>query len=154
MSRPHPATSHRDRGNGRLGDGTVIPPRHRTGASPPRQQGHLLTLSIDRPARGVVLVAIRGEIDLASVPRLTELLRQRMTAANLRAVVLDLSGVEFVNSFGLELLVHAQSRAEQRGLDLRLVAGSGHVRRLLALTRLTDRFTHHDTVNEALARLG
>ncbi|QGK69921.1 anti-sigma factor antagonist [Allosaccharopolyspora coralli] len=154
MSRPQPATSDRDRGTGRLGDGAVIAPRHGVASPATRRQQHLLTLSIDRPARGVVVVTIHGEIDLASVPRLTELIRQRMTAANLRAVVLDLSAVQFVNSFGIELLVHAQSRAEQRGIDLRLVLGDGPMRRLLALTRLTDRFTHHGTVDEALARVG
>ena len=150
MSRSQPSTRQDRVGvpDGR-GHGALVEPRSGTWHTS-RPADHL-TLSLDRPARGVVVVGISGDVDLASVPRLTELIRQRMTAANLLAVVLDLSDVAFVNSCGLELLLHAQRRADHRGIDLRLVTGGGCVHRLLELTRLTDRFTHHDSVAEALA---
>ena len=110
-----------------------------------------LRLSVERPERGVVVVHMYGEIDLASVPRLGELIRQRLTAAALRTVVLDLSGVEFLSSSGLELLLNAQRRAEYRGVELYLIPGARCVQRLLDLTGMTDRFRWRSSVAEAVA---
>ncbi|GAB2671148.1 hypothetical protein GCM10027271_34480 [Saccharopolyspora gloriosae] len=138
------------------------PPRHRT-IAPPRDAGEPITgtpahtrslrLSVQRPDPGVVVVRVGGEIDLSSAPRLAELVRQRLTAATLRAVVLDLSEVTFFGSAGLELLLHAQRRAEGRRTPLYVVFGTGAVHRLIRLTGLTDRFTSRDTATEAVAAI-
>lgn len=112
-----------------------------------------LRLAVERPAVGVVVVVMDGEIDLASIPRLTELVRQRLTAAALRAVVLDLSEVSFVSSCGLELLLHTQRRAEQRGIALYVIAASRPVMRLLELTELSGRFVVRDNVAEVVAEV-
>lgn len=109
-----------------------------------------LHVAIERPAWGIVAVVLKGEIDLSSMPRLTELVRQRLTAASLRAIVLDLSEVSFVSSSGIELLLHTQRRAEQREIGLFLVSGSHAVRRLLELTGLGGRFVHCGSVAEAV----
>jgi anti-sigma B factor antagonist len=110
-----------------------------------------LRLSIERPANGVVVVRMSGEIDLSSVDRLNELIRQRMTAAVLHAIVLDLTDVSFCSSYGAELLLHVQCRAEQRGIVMLVVPGAGAVARLLHLTGLTGRFTYADSTAEAVA---
>lgn len=110
-----------------------------------------LRLSVQRPARGVSVVRVLGEIDLASLPRLDDLISQRLTAAALHTVVLDLSEVTFVGCAGLELLLAAQRRAELRGISLCLVTGSRCVDRLLDLTGLADRFTLRESVAEAIA---
>lgn len=110
-----------------------------------------LRLSVRRPGAGIVVVHITGEIDLASISRLTELIRQRLTAAVLRAVILDLSQVSFVNSGGVELLLHAQRRADQRGIGLYVITGDGCVHRLLKLAGVLDRFLRRATSAEAVA---
>lgn len=112
-----------------------------------------LSLSVERPEPGVVVVHMVGEIDLACVPRLTELIRQRLTAAVLRGLVLDLTEVTFCSSAGLELMLHAQTRSEYRGIAMWTVCGQGAVRRLLDLTGVESRFDHRDTVAEAVAEL-
>lgn len=114
---------------------------------------HGLRLAVQRPAPGVVVVRIAGEVDLASAPRLAELIRQRLTAAVLRGLVLDVSEVTFCGSAGLELMLHAQARSEQRGITMRLVHGGGAVQRLLELTDLQFRFDCRDDVAEAVAAL-
>lgn len=128
----------------------------------PRQPGDLteepvrttgLRLSVDRPEPGVVVVRMAGEIDLSCVPRLTELIRQRLTAAVLRGLVLDLTEVTFCSSAGLELMLQAQTRSEQRGIAMWTVCGRGAVRRLLDLTGIESRFDCRATVDEALVEL-
>lgn len=149
------ATSATARPIGGRGTGTVVPPRapseQHSGVRRESSIGQSLHLSVERPAPGVAVVRMSGEIDLASVPRLTELIRQRLTAAVLQALVLDLSEVTFLGSCGMELLVHAQRRAEHRGIDMFVITGSRAVDRMLELTGMTDRFVRRTCVAEAVA---
>ncbi|MEU6132695.1 STAS domain-containing protein [Saccharopolyspora sp. NPDC047091] len=131
---------------------TITPPRD-PGEPVIGTPGHprALRLAVHRPDPGVVIVHVGGEIDLAAAPRLGEMVRQRLTAAALRAIVLDLADVTFCSSAGLELLLHAQRRAEARRTPLYIVFGTGAVLRLITLTGLADRFTSRDTTTHALA---
>ncbi|MEY8038029.1 STAS domain-containing protein [Saccharopolyspora cebuensis] len=115
-----------------------------------RQGG--LRMAVEWPEPGVVLVRLAGDVDLAAVPVVTELMRQRLTAASLRVVVVDLSGVAFCSSAGVELLLHAQRRSEMRGIELMVVTGDGPVRRVLELSGVAERFVCPDSAVEALAR--
>lgn len=110
-----------------------------------------LHLSLVRPEPGVVLVRMSGEIDMNAAPRLGELIQQRLTAAFLRLLVLDLEAVTFCDSSGLELLLEAQHKAEHRGIALYLVPGDSAVRRLLTLTGLTERFACRAHVSDVIA---
>ncbi|WP_190813537.1 STAS domain-containing protein [Saccharopolyspora pogona] len=110
-----------------------------------------LRLAVEWPASGVVVVRIGGEIDLATVPRLTELIRQRLTAAALQAIVLDLSEVSFASSAAIELLLHTQRRADHRSTKLFVVPGHGAMLRLLTITRLRERFVCRESAAQAVA---
>lgn len=113
--------------------------------------GHTVRVSMQRPEPGSVVVHIRGEVDMASIPRLGELIRQRLRAAYLRTVVLDLSEVDFLSTGGLEMLLHAQRRAENRGVTLYIVPDDRCVHRLVELTGTADRFSLRSSVSEAVA---
>ncbi|RCW46043.1 anti-anti-sigma factor [Halopolyspora algeriensis] len=131
-----------------------VPPRRAPDHDISRDQQRIdptLRLAVERPVPGVSVVHMHGEIDLSSVPRLTELIRQRLTAAVLNALVLDLTEVSFVSSHGIELLLHTQHRAEQRGIELSVIAESTCVCRMLELTGLVGRFTCYSSVTEAVA---
>ena len=110
----------------------------------------ILRITIERPRIGLPLVRMTGEIDLSARERLDELIRQRMTAASLRALVIDLTGITFCSSCGVEMLLHAQCRADQRHVDLHVVP-SAPVRRMLELTGSLPLFELHTTTAHALA---
>lgn len=132
------------------GDAIVAP---RSGDEPSIVHGtctSALRLAVEWPTAGVVVVRIGGEIDLATVPRLTELIRQRLTAAALHTVVLDLSEVSFASSAAIELLLHTQRRAEHRGIQLLVVPGDGAMLRLLTITGLRERFVCRESAAEAV----
>ena len=73
-------------------------------------------------------------VDGDTASRLRMLVRQ--VAADAPFVVLDLSGVERIDSFGLGLLVRLRSTLQQAGGDLKLCALPAHVSRVLDVTRL------------------
>ena len=88
-----------------------------------------------------VLVEIFGELDIQTVPHARSFLTQA-TATTPRHLILDLTGVRFMASAGIALLIAAQSG--QDGINGRLhllgVTGNHPVERPLALVGLLDRF--------------
>jgi|SoiMethySBSTD1v2_1073268.scaffolds.fasta_scaffold127164_1 anti-sigma B factor antagonist len=81
------------------------------------------------------LVTVRGEVDMDTAGQLVEAI-----AAVARTAVVDLSGVTFIDSTGLQELLRAQEAARRRGDDLILRHPSKAVRRVLEITGLIDRF--------------
>ena len=84
------------------------------------------------------LLQASGEIDILSAPALRSALLPALETAEL--VVLDLSGVSFLGSSGLAVLVEARDQAQQGGQALRLVCSSRIVLRALEATGLRDLF--------------
>lgn len=83
----------------------------------------------------VTVIKIVGRIDSHSVHRLRQQLS--LTAERQDAnVVLDLDGVDFIDSSGLAALVHGMKQCRATGGDLRLCKLHQSVRMVLELTRL------------------
>ena len=95
------------------------------------------------------VVAPVGELDLASAWRLERELR-RVVASDAREIVLDLSGVEFIDSTGLQPVVHAQARTEHHTKRLMIVPGPDNVQRCFEISGLTSRLPFVD--RQALAQ--
>ena len=95
---------------------------------------------------------VLGEIDTLTAPLLRTELDARLPEAPL--VVLDLTGVTFLGSAGLAVLVAAKDGVERRGQTLRLVCGSRIVTRALEATGLLALFDVADGVPDALRPAG
>lgn len=122
---------------------------------------HTVTEQFDNPAsllrvrpekRGnAVVVHVTGELDLASAPVLDELLVETEGGDALSVpLVLDLTGVTFMASAGLSLLMKHEERCRAAGHALRVVANDRAVLRPIDLTGLTAVVTVVDTLTDAL----
>jgi len=78
-------------------------------------------------------VAPTGDLDLEAGERLEGEIRRRMSATTNRVVV-DLRGVELLDSTGLRVLIALRNRAKRNGHRLALVAGPPAVQRVFQLT--------------------
>jgi len=92
--------------------------------------------------RDAVWVHLQGELDLATVPQLTQTLRRPELQA--RLVVLDLRELTFIDSSGVHAIVEADSRARRDGRRLVVLRGSANVDRLFTLTGSSDRLEFGD----------
>ncbi|GAA2344629.1 hypothetical protein GCM10009854_21720 [Saccharopolyspora halophila] len=124
-------------------------------ADPPMGNAHgqyetRARLRVRWPRPGVVIVSIEGVLDLAALPRLTELIRQRLRAVSLETAVLDFSAVAYTSSVALELLEAARRRCSQRGGELLVVTGNGPIDRLLEITGCGAMFRLYPDVPTAL----
>ena len=79
-------------------------------------------------------VVLAGELDMAAALRLEPELERLLAAAGVRALVLDLDGVGFVDSTGLGALLSIKDRATQLGIGFQIASASESVRRVLELT--------------------
>lgn len=89
---------------------------------------------------GTGAIVVSGEIDLHTSPRLREALLGHLTN-DVRNVTVDMSGVTFIDSTGLSVLIAAMRRARSLGGDVRLRAPSRQTYKVLELTKLTEVFT-------------
>lgn len=107
-----------------------------------------VTLTTREVSSGVVVVAVAGELDMATTPAAQAHVRA-VLARPLRVLVLDLSAVTFLGSTGINMLIALRAACEAAGTALRLVVTAKVVRQPLELTGLVDRFTIVTAVDEA-----
>ncbi len=98
---------------------------------------------------GVPLVVASGEIDLATSPGLRDALAL-LSDGQHRTVVLDLSGVSFLDSAGLSVLVAFHKRFRELGGELRIVVTDRRVTKVVELVGLDDVLLLHASMKEAL----
>ena len=99
---------------------------------------------------GVAILAVKGEVDVYTAPRLREKLVELVTQGKHRIVV-DLEGVEFLDSTGLGVLVGGLKRVRSHNGDLGLVCTQHRILKVFEITGLTKVFAIHDSVDAALA---
>ncbi len=97
-----------------------------------------------------IVLEVRGEVDVHSVPQLTDRLSE-IAHSGQELVVVDLSWLSFIDSTGLGALVAARNQAEEAGSAFRLVCRSERMLKLFRITGLDSVFDIHATVAAALA---
>ena len=104
-------------------------------------------------APGITVIAVSGEIDVYTAPRLREALIGLVDAGNYRLIV-DMEGVEFLDSTGLGVLVGGLKRVRAHDGGIDLVCTQGRILRIFRITGLSRVFDIYDSVDEALASRG
>jgi anti-sigma B factor antagonist len=110
-------------------------------------------LQLEAAALGPVPgLAVRGQVDLATVPALEE----RLEAAirdSAGAFVLDLSGVDFLDSTGLGVLLRARGLLGREDRALAVICPYGPVRRVFELSGVSTVFALYPSRDAAAADL-
>ena len=94
--------------------------------------GQALNTRID-VRNGVTSLALSGELDMATVPILKDLLAD-MEQDGSEAIVLDLRDLQFIDSSGVHAFIDAHSRSQLNGHDFMIVGVSTAARRLFEIT--------------------
>ncbi|PPK67512.1 STAS domain-containing protein [Actinokineospora auranticolor] len=96
-------------------------------------------MEINSSGTDPVVVEVTGEVDLATAPQLEQALDDALAQPG-GGVRVDLSGVEFMDSAGLRVLVAALRKAEESGRSLVLDSPHERVRRIIEITGLAEVF--------------
>jgi anti-anti-sigma factor len=87
-----------------------------------------------------VSLALSGELDIVSSPALEQAVAE-LTGSDVDLVVVDLRGLDFMDSTGLHVLLQAHQQAQDLGRGFALIRGPEQVQRLFDLTGLTETLT-------------
>jgi anti-sigma B factor antagonist len=101
------------------------------------------------PVTNWSVLALRGDIDLASAPMVRAQIGQ-LTSRPPAFVVLDVTGLEFIDSTGLGVFVGALRRVRDHDGDLRIAGAKPSIERVFAVTGLDRVFRLFPSVDEAL----
>jgi anti-anti-sigma factor len=112
----------------------------------------LVQLEIEE--RGDVVIAhVTGELDLAGAPTIGEAIGEAVPTSA-RALVVDFSELEFIDSSGIAMLFNLARRLGSRRQELRVVAGDGKpVARVLDIVEFDRAAPVHQTLDDALAQV-
>jgi anti-sigma B factor antagonist len=111
--------------------------------------GDFLDAAITRPRADAAVLAVQGEVDTLTATLFADAVAELMDAPETTLVV-DLTGVKFLASSGLAVLIQAAHRAEERNARLRLVVATRAVRRPLEITGIDQLFDMHSDVHDAI----
>ncbi|CAN3985484.1 STAS domain-containing protein [Kitasatospora purpeofusca] len=126
-------------------------PGHTTLAAVPPHRPGLVVETRSAPG-GAKLCVLVGDLDIETLAPAAEALGTLVAQGpGAGAVVIDLGGVGFCDSSGLNVLLRTRIAAERGGLELRLAAVPPSVMRVFDLTGAGAVFSIHDSVAGALA---
>jgi anti-anti-sigma factor len=96
---------------------------------------------------GTAVIELAGDVDRNAEPALEEAYSQ---AGSARSIVLDFSGVHYINSTGIAVIVGLLARARANGQQLSARGLTEHYRQIFEITRLADFMTMLDDGKEAV----
>jgi anti-sigma B factor antagonist len=85
------------------------------------------------------VIAVRGEIHVSTAPEFSERLNEAI-ASGKTGVIIDMTGVDFIDSTGLSVLLNALRRVTRQQGALALAVSNPTVLRLFEITRLDSTF--------------
>lgn len=109
-----------------------------------------LGLEVDESRSPYTVLAVKGEVDVYTAPRLREKLVELVSSGHLKIVV-NLEGVDFLDSTGLGVLVGGLKRLRSNDGQLGLVCTQARILKVFEITGLTKVFSIYDSVDAAVA---
>jgi len=98
---------------------------------------------------GVTVVELQGELD-GDFAELFQNTITNIVAGGKTGIVLDMSGVGFIDGQGLEQLMWARDYCSQSKCELRLAGLDENCVKILEVTRLENEFDHYAELAEAV----
>jgi len=100
-----------------------------------------------------ILMLVSGDVDMNTSPNVRSSLGEIFKQGKAKVLLIDLSGVRYIDSSGIATLVEAMQHCMKKGMRLRLVELSPSVRDVFELARLASVFEIFATQSDAVAGL-
>jgi anti-anti-sigma factor len=108
------------------------------------------TLTVRRIDDSISIIAIVGELTFYAEDALTAAYVEADGPAT-RTIVMDFSGLDYMNSGGIGLLVTLHVRMQRKGQRMLAIGLGDHERRIFSMTRLDEAIPVYDSEEAALA---
>ena len=111
-----------------------------------------LSMTVRKVRADASVVDIRGDVNASADNAFADAYTQA-SSDSVRAIILNFSGLEYMNSSGIGLLVKLLIRANRNGQSLFAVGLNEHYQHIFDLTRLNEAIRVFDTEQDVLAEL-
>ena len=108
-----------------------------------------LTLATEE-VEGATIIAVGGEIDVYTAPRLRDKITE-LVADGVYSLIIDMEGVEFLDSTGLGVLVGGLKKVRAHDGSLQLICTQERLLKIFRITGLAKVFVIHESADAALA---
>ena len=113
-------------------------------------KGTHVDLGLDVKERnGWAVLSVQGEVDVYTAPQFREQLIQLVDQGQ-RSILVDLEGVEFLDSTGLGVLVGGLKKVRAHDGSLQLICTQDRLLKIFRITGLAKVFVIHDSADGAL----
>jgi anti-sigma B factor antagonist len=102
-----------------------------SGGSGDAENGQALSVQIEPVGTSASVISLRGELDLSTIPRVEKQLLEQLRAK--AGVIVDLTGVSFIDSSGIRLLIRAFRSTDDAGTLHTVIAEGSQVERVFRL---------------------
>lgn len=89
---------------------------------------------------GQAILVLHGELDMATESRLRDVAMAQLEVSGLAKLGLDLADITFLDSCGVSVLVDLRNQANDRGIDMEILAVSQRAARVLTIVGLAEAF--------------
>jgi anti-sigma B factor antagonist len=106
-------------------------------------------VSIDEHVDAYSVVAVRGEVDLHTAPKVQYAIERGSEGVG--TVIVDMGDIAFMDSSALSALMRAKETLEKKDISLRLAAPSRAVERIFYVTGFVDYFDIYPSREAAIS---
>ena len=99
----------------------------------------------------IVVLEITGRITIGRECKELEWATEDLVREKRRKVIFDLTGVTYIDSTGIGIIVMSAGRVKEAGGELRVAGATGHVEQVLKLTNVDQIVRLHPTTVAASA---
>lgn len=124
-----------------------------TDDDPPTPETPSFSVTVTDAGDGRAVVAASGELDIATAPQLVAAVAGLAPPAT-TAIAIDLSGLTFIDSSGINALRATVRAAGSRGAGAIVASPSERVQRVLDLVRIAEIVPLESSLEAAFERLG
>ena len=114
----------------------------------------LLQMVESRIEPDIALVELKGRLALGRESQRVESLGDELIKTGRLKAILDLSGVDYIDSAGIGILALLGGKLKEAGGQLAVVAPEGRVLQMLTMTQMTRIVSVSPTVSEAMSVFG
>lgn len=114
-----------------------------------QEEGGVFFRTQVREIRGIPVVELEGEVDLSTSPQFKETVYALIDAGR-RDIVVDLDGLDFMDSTGLGVLVAVLKKMSMEGGRIRLVCSKKSILKVFNITGLDKAFAIYDNLQRCL----
>ncbi|MGB8493599.1 MAG: STAS domain-containing protein [Candidatus Acidiferrum sp.] len=114
----------------------------------------ILEVQKKSPAPAVGILELRGRLLMGNDSRQVEWAVVEWINAEVKSVILDLSGLDMIDSTGVGIIVMCHAKLEKAGGSLRIAGGKGIVQEILHMTHVDRIVRFFPTAEEASKNFG